>query len=104
MNVVRDETEVDAGVGNVWSEIRLKSREQMTRIKVATFSGASCNALRTSHNQPWVSAGEIPMGLTIVWGDEGEDVRGGVEESDILQSLCYTGGRMDATGANLIPV
>lgn len=45
MNVARDVTE--AGVGNVWSEIRLKSREQMTRIKVATFSGASCNALRT---------------------------------------------------------
>lgn len=47
MNVARDVTEGDAGVGNVWSEIRLKSREQMTRIKVATFSGASCNALRT---------------------------------------------------------
>lgn len=47
MNVVRDATEVDVSVGNVWSEIRLKSREQMTRIKVATFSGASCSALRT---------------------------------------------------------
>lgn len=47
MNVAREATEADAGVGNVWSETRLKSREQMTRIKVATFSGASCNALRT---------------------------------------------------------
>jgi len=47
IKVVRDVTEVGVGVGNVWSEIRLKSREQMTRIKVATFSGASCNALRT---------------------------------------------------------
>ena len=47
INVARDATEADVGVGNVWSEIRLKSREQTTRIKVATFSGASCNALRT---------------------------------------------------------
>ena len=47
MKVVREATEVGWGVGNVWSEIRLKSREQMTRIKVATFSGASCSALRT---------------------------------------------------------
>jgi len=47
MNVARDVTETDVDVGKVWSEIRLKSREQMTRIKVATFSGAPCNALRT---------------------------------------------------------
>ena len=47
MNPTRDATEAEAGVGNVWSEIRLKSREQMKRIKVATFSGASSNALRT---------------------------------------------------------
>jgi len=46
MNVAKDATEADEGVGNVWSEMRLKSREQTTRIKVATFSGASCNALR----------------------------------------------------------
>lgn len=59
MNPVRDVTEVDIGVGNVWSEIRLKSREQMTRIKVATFSGASCNALRTWHDEPWVDVGEF---------------------------------------------
>ena len=47
MNPARDVTEAEVGVGNVWSEIRLKSREQMTRIRVETFSGASCNALRT---------------------------------------------------------
>lgn len=52
MNVARDATEADVGVGNVWSEIRLKSREQTTRIRVATFSGASCSALRTWRNQP----------------------------------------------------
>lgn len=84
MNVARDVTETDVDVGKVWSEIRLKSREQMTRIKVATFSGAPCNALRTWHNQPWVTVGEFPMGLTIVWGDEGENIRGGVEESGVL--------------------
>ena len=104
MNVARDATEADAGVGNVWSEIRLKSREQMTRIRVATFSGASCNALRTLHNQPWVAVGEFPTRLTVVWGDEGENIRGGVEESDVLESLCYPEGRVDAKGANLIPV
>ena len=47
MNPAKDVTEAGVGVGNVWSEIRLKSREQMTRIRVATFSGASSNALRT---------------------------------------------------------
>ena len=88
MNVARDETEVDAGVGKVWSEIRLKSREQMTRIKVATFSGASCSALRTWRNQQWVTECEFPLRLTIVWGDEGENIRGGVEKRDILQRLC----------------
>jgi hypothetical protein len=59
MNPARDVTEADVGVGNVWSEIRLKSREQMTRIKVATFSGASSNALRTGHNQSWVDLSEV---------------------------------------------
>lgn len=59
MNVEREVTEADVGVGNVWSEIRLKSREQMTRIRVATFSGASCNALRTWHDKVWLDVGEI---------------------------------------------
>lgn len=44
------------------------------------------------------------MRLTIVWGDEGENVRGGVEESDVLYFLCYSGGHMDVEGADLIPV
>lgn len=47
MNPARDVAEAYVGVGNVWSEIRLKSREQTTRIRVAIFSGASSNALRT---------------------------------------------------------
>jgi len=84
MNVERDVTEADASVGNVWSEIRLESREQMTRIRVATFSGASCSALRTWHNQLWHTVGEFSMRLTIVWGDKREDIRGGVEKSDVL--------------------
>ena len=91
MNVVSDVTEAVVGVGNVWSEIRLKSREQMTRIRVATFSGASCNALRTWYNQPSVAVGEFRTRLTIVWGYKGENVRGGVEKGDILQSLVTLG-------------
>ena len=46
----------------------------------------------------------FPTKLTIVWGDEGENVRGGVEESGVLQNLCYSESHMDAKGANLIPV
>ena len=61
MSVERDVTEADVGEGNVWSEIRLKSREQTTRIRVATFSGASCSALRTWRNQLWQVVGEFSM-------------------------------------------
>ena len=33
--------------GNVWSETRLNNRAHMTRMRVATFSGASRRARRT---------------------------------------------------------
>jgi len=91
MKVAKEATEPGVGVGKVWSEIRLKSLEQVTRIRVATFSGASCNALRTWNNQPLAVVSELPMRLTVVCGDEGENIRGGVKESGILESLCYSG-------------
>ena len=50
--LANDVTEAAAGgVGNVWSETRLKSRVVITRISVATFSGASYRALRTITHQ-----------------------------------------------------
>lgn len=51
-----------------------------------------------------VSTDEFSTRLTIVRGDEGENIRGGVEESDILRPLCYAGRHVDAKWANLIPV
>ena len=48
--------------------------------------------------------GEFRMGLTIVWGYKGENVRGGVEESYILYRSMLLLGHMDAKWANLVPV
>ncbi len=46
--VAKDATVPFGGDGKLWSETSVKSRLAVTRISVATFSGASCNALRTS--------------------------------------------------------
>ena len=41
-------TDAFGGVGKVWSETRLNSRDAMKRMSVATFSGASIRARRTT--------------------------------------------------------
>lgn len=46
-DVANEATEVLDVLGNVWSETRLNNRDVMTRISVATFSGASYSARRT---------------------------------------------------------
>ena len=46
-DVAKDATEELGALGKVWSETRLNRREAMTRMSVATFSGASYNARRT---------------------------------------------------------
>ena len=72
------DTGLGGGEGKVWSETRLNRRVVITRMRVATFSGASTSARLTGESL----GARVLEGIcarTILWGYEGVDVRRGVE-------------------------
>ena len=85
-NLASGDAEDDAE-GNVWSVRRLKSRFDITRMRVATFSGASLRARRTGEKSK--SADHRPISpwqiaLTIIGCDEGKHVGRAVEYLNVL--------------------
>ena len=65
--------------GNVWSEIRLNSREVTTRISVAMFSGASERPRRTKQNQKLIYLWATTCALW--WGVMSENTSDGESNS-----------------------